>query len=90
MPAPLETTVAYNLARLVPALLSLFIAILYLDVFTFKGLRLIVRRADPATWRGFEHPYVVHRVYGVALAAPQERPKIFLVGGPSGTPTLIA
>ena len=56
--------------RFVPALLSLFIAILYLDVFTLKGLRLFVRRADPATWRGFEHPYIVHRVYGVALAAP--------------------
>ena len=68
--APLETTVAYNLARLVPALLSLFIAILYLDVFTFKGLRLIVRRADPTTWRGFEKPYIVHRVYGIALATP--------------------
>ena len=68
--APLETTVACATRRLVPALLSLFIAILYLDVFTFKGPRLFVRRADPATWRGFEHPYVVHRVYGVALAAP--------------------
>ena len=66
----MKTAVAYNLARLVPALLSLFIAILYLDVFTFKGLRLFVRRADPATWRGFEQPYIVHRIYGIALAAP--------------------
>ena len=40
-------------------------------MFTFKGLRLLVRRAaDPDTWRGFEHPYTVHRVYGLALAAP--------------------
>ena len=68
--APIEMKVAYNLARFVPALLSLFIAILYLDVFTFKGLRLIVRRADPDTWRGFGKPYLVHRVYGIALAAP--------------------
>ena len=68
--APIEVKVAYNLARFVPALLSLFIAILYLDVFTFKGLRLFVRRADPATWRGFEQPYIVHRIYGIALAAP--------------------
>jgi hypothetical protein len=68
--APIEMKVAYNLARFVPALLSLFIAILYLDVFTFKGLRLIVRRADPTTWRGFKQPYIVHRVYGIALAAP--------------------
>mgnify|MGYP001395784482 CR=1 FL=1 len=68
--APIEMKVAYNLARFVPALLSLLVAILYLDVFTFKGLRLIVRRADPTTWRGFEKPYIVHRVYGIALAAP--------------------
>ena len=68
--APIEMKVAYNLARFVPALLSLFIAILYLDAFTFKGLRLIVRRADPATWRGFEQPYIPHRIYGIALAAP--------------------
>ncbi len=68
--APIEMKVAYTLARIVPALLSLFIAILYLDVFTFKGLRLIVRRADPTTWRGFPHPYIVHRFYGIALAAP--------------------
>jgi hypothetical protein len=68
--APIEMKVAYNLARFVPALLSLLVAILYLDVFTFKGLRLIVRRADPKTWRGFDKPYIVHRVYGIALAAP--------------------
>jgi Leucine-rich repeat (LRR) protein len=68
--APAATTVAYNVARLVIALLSLFVAVLYLDVFTLKGLRLFVRRAEPATWRGFEQPYVVHRVYGIALAAP--------------------
>ena len=68
--APAATTVAYNVARLVIALLSLFVAVLYLDVFTLKGLRLFVRRADPGTWRGFEQPYVVHRVYGIALAAP--------------------
>ncbi len=68
--APTKMKVAYNLARFVPALLSLLVAILYLDAFTFKGLRLFVRRADPATWRGFEQPYVVHRVYGIALAAP--------------------
>ena len=52
------------------ALLSLFVAVLYLDVLTLKGLRLFVRRAEPATWRGFEQPFVVHRVYGIALAAP--------------------
>ena len=69
--APTKMKVAYNLARFLPALLSLFIAILYLDVFTFKGLRLFVRRADPNTWRGFkEPPYIVYRVYGIALAAP--------------------
>ena len=69
--APMETTVAYNLARFVPALLSLLVAILYLDAFTFKGLRLIVRRADPKTWRGFEQkPYIFYRMYGIALAAP--------------------
>ena len=68
--APVETTIAYTLARTVPALFSLLVAILYLDVFTCRGLRLFVRRADPDTWRGFEKPYVVHRIYGVALAAP--------------------
>ena len=68
--APTKMKVAYNLARFLPALLSLFIAILYLDVFTFKGLRLFVRRADPNTWRGFEKPYIPHRIYGIALAAP--------------------
>ena len=68
--APAATTITYNVARLVIALLSLFIAVLYLDGFTLKGLRLLVRRADPDTWRGFSRPYVVHRVYGIALAAP--------------------
>ena len=68
--APAATAVAYNVARLVIALLSLFVAVLYLDVFTLKGLRLFVKRADPDTWRGFEQPFVVHRVYGIALAAP--------------------
>ena len=59
-----------NVARLVIALLSLFVAVLYLDVFTLKGLRLFVRRADPTRGAVFEQPFVVHRFYGIALAAP--------------------
>ena len=52
--APAATTIAYNAARLVIALLSLFVAVLYLDVFTLKGLRLFVREYGLARTGRFE------------------------------------
>ena len=60
----------YVAARLVPAVLSAAIGWLYVDAFVLKGANSLVTRVDLLPTRGFSSPYVVLRLYGLALAAP--------------------
>ena len=60
----------YVAARLVPAVLSVVIGWLYVDAFVLKGANSLVTRASLLPTRGFSSPYVVLRLYGLALAAP--------------------
>ena len=60
----------YVAARLVPAVLSVVIGWLYVDAFVLKGADSLVARAMLLPTRGFSRPYVVLRLYGLALAAP--------------------
>ena len=60
----------YVAARLVPAVLSAVIGWLYVDAFVLKGADSLVARAMLLPTRGFSRPYVVLRLYGLALAAP--------------------
>ena len=60
----------YVAARLVPAVLSAVIGWLYVDAFVLKGADSLVTRAVLLPTRGFSSPYVVLRLYGLALAAP--------------------
>ena len=61
---------AYDAARCVPAVMSLVIAVLYVDAFVLKGAPVIVERAELLPLRGFSAPYALLRCYGVVLAAP--------------------